>query len=515
MDKCKFCQEELAEDSTVCPHCGKDNAEVSAQETETAETQQVTSQEETAEQEAQGHKEEPAKAEQENAESEKTEEESEEPAEEEKKEAPAEKGSKPGQIALAVGIVVVLAALLIGLIVMALGGRKDEAQETVPAETAAAAETETLPAETEEPTIPADGNPDDATCKGSYTADAEELKAASSEVVANMAEFQLTNSQLQIYYWKGIQAFMEGNPYAGYLVDVNKPLDMQPCPVAEGMTWQQFFLQEALNSWQNYQSMAAEAEANKMEQPPEVRDFIQNLPQQIEDQAKENGFQDGEEMLAANVGPGSNVNDYVQFMDVYQTGMAYYVHFLQVAQPDDEELETYYNEHQEVLEEGGITKNAKSVNVRHILITPEDAESEDSWKEAEKKAQDILASYEDGDKTEDAFAALAAEHSQDPGSQQSGGLYENVVLGQMVPEFEQWCFDDGRTVSDTGIVKTTYGYHIMFYSGDQLIWKDQVANVILNEKSDDLIERNIATYPMTADYSKILLGVPVVPESQG
>ena len=26
MEKCKFCQEELAEGSTVCPHCGKDNA---------------------------------------------------------------------------------------------------------------------------------------------------------------------------------------------------------------------------------------------------------------------------------------------------------------------------------------------------------------------------------------------------------------------------------------------------------------------------------------------------------
>ena len=26
MDKCKFCHQELAEDSTVCPHCGKDNA---------------------------------------------------------------------------------------------------------------------------------------------------------------------------------------------------------------------------------------------------------------------------------------------------------------------------------------------------------------------------------------------------------------------------------------------------------------------------------------------------------
>ena len=28
MEKCKFCQEELAEGSTVCPHCGKDDVTI-------------------------------------------------------------------------------------------------------------------------------------------------------------------------------------------------------------------------------------------------------------------------------------------------------------------------------------------------------------------------------------------------------------------------------------------------------------------------------------------------------
>ena len=31
MEKCKYCQEELAEGTTVCPHCGKDNAAEEAQ----------------------------------------------------------------------------------------------------------------------------------------------------------------------------------------------------------------------------------------------------------------------------------------------------------------------------------------------------------------------------------------------------------------------------------------------------------------------------------------------------
>ena len=45
MEKCKFCQEELAEGSTVCPHCGKDNAP----ETETVTPAEEVSEEDPAE----------------------------------------------------------------------------------------------------------------------------------------------------------------------------------------------------------------------------------------------------------------------------------------------------------------------------------------------------------------------------------------------------------------------------------------------------------------------------------
>ena len=86
--------------------------------------------------------------------------------------------------------------------------------------------------------------------------------------------------------------------------------------------------------------------------------------------------------------------------------------------------------------------------------------------EAEQKAQDILAEWESGDATEDSFAALANEYSEDPGSNTTGGLYEQVYQGQMMTEFNDWCFDPARKPGDTGIVYSeSTGYHIMYFVG--------------------------------------------------
>lgn len=130
--------------------------------------------------------------------------------------------------------------------------------------------------------------------------------------------------------------------------------------------------------------------------------------------------------------------------------------------------------------------DAKTVNVRHILIAPESSKSSDDnsssksakdctdkeWAAAEKKAKSILAKYNSGDKTSKSFAKLAKSNSSD-GNASDGGLYENIIPNQMVPTFNAWCFDSSRKVGDVGIVKTEYGYHIMYFEGknDQAVWK--------------------------------------------
>lgn len=138
-------------------------------------------------------------------------------------------------------------------------------------------------------------------------------------------------------------------------------------------------------------------------------------------------------------------------------------------------------------------------SVRHILIMPQSDDSQtqqtqtptytdEQWAEAEEKANAVLDEFNSGDKSELSFALLAEANSEDPGSIAAGlqgrygGLYEGIGDGEMQPEFNDWSFDSSRYYGETGIVKTQYGYHIMFFVGQQPIYKAAISAQIKNEK---------------------------------
>lgn len=102
-------------------------------------------------------------------------------------------------------------------------------------------------------------------------------------------------------------------------------------------------------------------------------------------------------------------------------------------------------------------------NVRHILVSASDTSDEAAMAEAKAEAESILETYLAGEQTEEAFAALAQEHSDD--NAEEGGLYTDVTPGSMVEPFDAWCYDESRQVGDTGIVETEFGYHVMYFSG--------------------------------------------------
>ncbi len=169
--------------------------------------------------------------------------------------------------------------------------------------------------------------------------------------------------------------------------------------------------------------------------------------------------------------------------------------------------------------------NYPTLSVRHILINVEAEEQTeeeiaantpkvytDEAKEAAlKKAEDILARWEDGDATEDSFAELANELSEDPGSNEKGGLYEGVYKGQMVTEFNDWCFDSERKPGDTGIVfnEGNYcGYHVIFFVGDDgndyrtVMVKDDIRNADYSKWFDSIAENYTETLGFTAKLVK-------------
>ena len=114
---------------------------------------------------------------------------------------------------------------------------------------------------------------------------------------------------------------------------------------------------------------------------------------------------------------------------------------------------------------GAVDHNYQLPNVRHILIGVDDTTDTEAMAAAKTEAEALLDEFLAGDATEDAFAALATEHSTDTGSTENGGLYENIAPGSMVDAFDAWCFDESREIGDTGIVETEYGYHVMYFSG--------------------------------------------------
>ena len=423
-------------------------------------------------------------------------------------EVPAEPAKKatPGKIALAIGAVVVLAAVLIALI---LSGNQKKAED-------AAVETVATEAVVEA-TIPADGNPDDETCKGTYTVTDEEVIAAADTVVATLGDHTLTNSQLQVYYWMEVQNFLNtyGNYVAYFGMDHTQPLDTQRCTYDENLTWQQFFLDTALVNWNQVQAMNLMAKENGLTISDEDQAYLEGLDAYLEQTAAGFGIS-VDELMTGNFGPGADKEGYRYFQDLYLNGLPYYETESAKMVPTQEDLETYFAEHEDQYAESGVTRDGKFVDVRHILVkvaggtTAEDGSvtySDQEWKTCEEAAQAILDAWLAGDKTEESFAALAAEKTEDPGSQATGGLYEQVYEGQMVPEFNDWCFDASRQYGDYGLVKTTYGYHVMFFVGSEPQWISYAESDWMNDQSNKLLENIVSKYPMEVSYENIALGV--------
>ena len=165
-----------------------------------------------------------------------------------------------------------------------------------------------------------------------------------------------------------------------------------------------------------------------------------------------------------------------------------------------------------------MSKDAKLVDVRHILIMPTADETtgevtDEAWAASEAEAQKILDEWKSGAADEAFFAELANTYTHDGNDadydgEPDGGLYTEVYEGQTVEPFENWCFDESRVAGDTGLVQTTYGWHVMYFvqSYPSMQWKEAAESDLLSLRSDELMEEIVAKYPKTVDYSKILLG---------
>lgn len=497
---CKFCQGGMNADSTVCPNCGRDNA---VETDETAVTEAAQSEEETsaapapeeaaAEQTCQTEAE-AAPVEQSDSVQEPTDQAAVEPA------APAPAKKKMSSLAIAAIVVGVLAVLAV-LAVVAYSGVFTDLFA---------------------------GNKIDS--RDSYSIDVEKLTPDSrkmDQVVARIGDNELTNGEFQIYYW--MQFYNLANTYGEYLsymgLETSQPFDGQDSgiPVAEDtqseetadggeeaaadgdaaaedgaevatLTWEQYFIREAIACYEEYVALADAAEAAGLTLPEEYQASLDALPDDLQASAEEAGLASADELVQRNFGTGATVEDYASYMRNYLMAATYVQDIQNNAEYTEADVEAYYDENAAYYESNGVSKiDQNVVNVRHILIQPEldvdadddgemDDSSDEAWATAKTQAYELYTQWQE-DPTEDHFSTLATEHTADTGSAESGGLYEDVYPGQMVEAFNDWCFDSARKAGDTAIVKTSFGYHIMYFvgEGDHVYWYTTAESDYLNQ----------------------------------
>lgn len=100
----------------------------------------------------------------------------------------------------------------------------------------------------------------------------------------------------------------------------------------------------------------------------------------------------------------------------------------------------------------GVKMAPDSVNARHILIRPETFGGYDQAKAAADSLKGLIDNGGD-------FAALAQANSEDPGSGAKGGDLGWFQEGQMVPSFNDACFDGEE--GDLVMVESQFGFHII------------------------------------------------------
>ena len=152
-----------------------------------------------------------------------------------------------------------------------------------------------------------------------------------------------------------------------------------------------------------------------------------------------------------------------------------------------------HNGHQCLSRMIGRKANA-TAKASHILLAykgaPQSAATR-TKEEAQALANSLLAQAK---ANPDGFGMLAMTNSDDPESKNNGGEYDNITPGQMVPQFNDYVFNN--PVGSIGVVETDFGFHVIKVSGkNDAVLMGTVAQKI--QPSDATID---ATYTKASQF---------------
>ncbi len=165
-----------------------------------------------------------------------------------------------------------------------------------------------------------------------------------------------------------------------------------------------------------------------------------------------------------------------------------------------------------VIYHGRRLEESSTADIRQIYVAAEVAEDADeptdeAWAAAKAKAEEILAAYESGEKTDDAFAALATDNGMS-----SGGLSTAVTQANLAEDARgEWVFAEDRAAGDAAVVKfesgSYHGYYVLYFQGvNDPTWKITVRNTLTSDAMTEWMDGFLDDYSTELASGAELLG---------
>lgn len=386
-------------------------------------------------------------------------------------------------------------------------------------------------------------------------------QARPETVAATVEGRTLTTGELQAWYWAEVARFRQETQE--HAPDFSQPLDAQPCGLDDSVdSWQQYFLNRALENWHGSTALALQAELEGLPteeayQPNQEKHakylvdipatrylygysesyrpnsmhqaYLDGIGDMLETLARDKGYSGVEDMAQSAFGTTGDA--LTAFAEHYNYGYMYFTELGYYIEPTRTEVEAYRRQNGEKY-----TQTEVCADIRQILLVPEDrleeltpyeksqniqpevleyAEilpdgrvlcSENNWAICEAEGWKLLDTWQRGSRaTEAAFAELAREHSDDTGTGLDGGAYRRVKKGQLLPALDSWCFEEERKAGDTTVIRTEYGCHVLYFAGYTDMAYIQAEQDLLAEQQQDLVEAARQRYPMEVEHSAITL----------
>ncbi|MBR6423937.1 MAG: hypothetical protein IKS47_04585, partial [Bacteroidales bacterium] len=288
------------------------------------------------------------------------------------------------------------------------------------------------------------------------------MYTATTALTANGSKY--SPAQVNYYYGSDYVGFV--NQYGSYASAFGLDTSMglsglkdQECPMMDGGTWRDYFLESAKSDIQQIRALLDYAAENGIALTDEEVSAIDTQFEGIEDTAKSLGYGSADKLYSMNYGSGVTMKLVKQAALDSALAQKAYNQKLDTLTWTDAELAEHYKDLKDSKDLFSYNFYEVSANTVENTVTAEDGTqstemvaTDESRAEAKATADAIIMAYKDGLAEEDAAMAFATAVLSQTGEMETLPTQRSGISGSSIPSaYADWLKDPARKAGDAAV----------------------------------------------------------------